>query len=1472
MRSKAILMALLAFVFGSVEAVPVTRLQATYAARAWVKQGVRLGARIGATVEKTDELTAANGARYYAVKMRDGGTVLMSGDTEYEPVLAFTPDAFDFSTIEKGSPLEALLNADLALRRRAAEVRAKTAAPVQPVRSRQLSYAAAPAGSSETVASRRWAKLMPTFASAPAKGGVDMAAPIPQDANVLDDMRVDIMLKTWWNQSTSANGVDPCFNYYTPNNYVCGCVATATAQLMRYHCWPTNDVEKFKNECTVDNQPRELETLGGPYDWANMPEVVVETDEEAQALGRLSYECGVAVQMAYAADGSGAVTADVPPALKRIFGYANALWFGDQKKLTTDEATREKVIYPSLDAGYPVLFSIRGNLGGHAVVCDGYGYNDVGGEKTPYVHINMGWAGQNNWWYNIPDIDVGANPESFTGFDILNGVAYDVFPTETGRILSGRVLDDDGQPVVGARVMVGDTTVVSTNHGVYAFILQGVSGRVDVYAESEDGRFMGEVECDFSSGDSWGNDVTISRPAVAVNGKEFSTLDRALAFAATNDNSTLRILIDVDLRRPFTITNACTITATNPVPRASMILPSSGAKLTLAKGADVTFTNVAFQHDDRLMVEAQTGSVVRVSGIADLGEIRLAEVSNLRLAGPLQSGIIIDAPFAKGNGETFGRFASYTEEAAATANCLLNKYDEESGGESYWDAGEDRYQLRWKSGAEVPESAATVRYEGEGETIFYRSLAVLFKYHPSGGDAVLLKNAVFTNDVTLSSPFNLSGAMETPVVVKPTETARLTVEEGGSLVLTNVTFRGYRGLGGLFIVNGGDMTLESGATLEDLQSAGNKNQYLGGAVSVFGGSLTMKSGSAISKCSTDIGYGGGVLLMGGDASTLNLLGGEIVDCNAAVGGGVYADSDTIVNIEGDVVVRGNVSDNDAIDDLNLFDSTCVFTLTGPLTSVGSAVGVRYQSEDDFGHSEGLSFVRVDESLRGQPELGDYAKHFFSDALPSLRGVPAEDGETLVWLDMHGQCDPELARALLIYPGSDVTNYYERTEVALTAATNTAVVIMLQDDELDETTYIRSGVTLCSAPTGRYVLTRKPSDELQYDVTAANNLLQVERTGSLTLTNVVLSGDSSVDDAEIVAYFLEYGYLPPNYEFNFGPLVYVNGGSLTMEGGASVTQVLCAWWRESAVEVAEEGWFTMRSGAEIIDCWNLNFMKHAGEEPVDGLASSGLCMDNGTADLQGGAIRRCGEMDESGVGEPCGMFVSAQSSVLVSGDVNIDSMLVQENAARASVILSDDFTGHILFVESDPWEEAEDKSVFGAVDADYAASASPDQLAGSATNFVNSADNGKGSAVTNETVALLVWENALETDEQGNRYYEDEYGNRYGEVVATAPVPPPEPPQWEVVTNKPTEIAFKSITRVSDTEWALVITDRVEYCNYRLLWTTNLVEGFISTGAWEHAVGPAADPIWTTNVITTGGAWFWRAEGADGTNMVLKTEE
>ena len=79
---------------------------------------------------------------------------------------------------------------------------------------------------------------------------------------------------------------------------------------------------------------------------------------------------------------------------------------------------------------------------------------------------------------------------------------------------------------------------------------------------------------------------------------------------------------------------------------------------------------------------------------------------------------------------------------------------------------------------------------------------------------------------------------------------------------------------------------------------------------------------------------------------------------------------------------------------------------------------------------------------------------------------------------------------------------------------------------------------------------------------------------------------------------------------------------------------------------------------------------------------------------------------------------------------------------------------------------------------------------------------------------------------------------------------------------PDPIAFQSITRVDETTWELVITNRVPFCNYRLLCTDDLTKGFVTTGDWEQASADA-DPVWTTNVVTSGGQLFWKAEAKEG---------
>ena len=118
-------------------------------------------------------------------------------------------------------------------------------------------------------------------------------------------------------------------------------------------------------------------------------------------------------------------------------------------------------VLPNLDARYPVYLAISGD-GSHAVVCDGYGYN-LG---TLFHHLNMGWSGSYDAWYNLPNVDAGYH------FTSVDAYYYNIYPAGTGEIISGRVTDPGGAPLVSASIQAvagGQTYLAQTDsRGIFA--------------------------------------------------------------------------------------------------------------------------------------------------------------------------------------------------------------------------------------------------------------------------------------------------------------------------------------------------------------------------------------------------------------------------------------------------------------------------------------------------------------------------------------------------------------------------------------------------------------------------------------------------------------------------------------------------------------------------------------------------------------------------------------------------------------------------------------------------------------------------------------------------------------------------------------------------------------------------------------------------------------------------------------------
>jgi hypothetical protein len=158
--------------------------------------------------------------------------------------------------------------------------------------------------------------------------------------------------------------------------------------------------------------------------------------------------------MSYTSSGSGAGLDDATAALISTFGYSNAVLAGSGFWTEGNDRTN-----PNLDADCPVILAITRIGGSHAVVCDGYGYD----LDTLYHHINMGWGGASDAWYNLPDIG---------SYYAIKSYVYNIFPTGSGEIISGRVTTEAGIPISGAAVSADTGSQiydVSTNDkGIYA--------------------------------------------------------------------------------------------------------------------------------------------------------------------------------------------------------------------------------------------------------------------------------------------------------------------------------------------------------------------------------------------------------------------------------------------------------------------------------------------------------------------------------------------------------------------------------------------------------------------------------------------------------------------------------------------------------------------------------------------------------------------------------------------------------------------------------------------------------------------------------------------------------------------------------------------------------------------------------------------------------------------------------------------
>lgn len=225
------------------------------------------------------------------------------------------------------------------------------------------------------------------------------------------------------------------YNKYTPSSggvhLPTGCLATAIAQIMRYHCWPNTGRGKVNYRILTLGQTI-LETLGKHhYAWADMlPTYVSPTPEPNQeAVARLMYEVGIACEMQYSPNGSGAYTHQAAKALVSHFKYSPTVQFSYRRFMNQDEW--ESLILRELTSRRPVCYAGLSIAGGHAFVCDGY-------DGKGLFHFNWGWGGAGNGYFSLLDLDPatqGTGAGGGSGYIIAQELITGIQPDTVGNVI-----------------------------------------------------------------------------------------------------------------------------------------------------------------------------------------------------------------------------------------------------------------------------------------------------------------------------------------------------------------------------------------------------------------------------------------------------------------------------------------------------------------------------------------------------------------------------------------------------------------------------------------------------------------------------------------------------------------------------------------------------------------------------------------------------------------------------------------------------------------------------------------------------------------------------------------------------------------------------------------------------------------------------------------------------------------------------
>ena len=221
--------------------------------------------------------------------------------------------------------------------------------------------------------------------------GINIAAPQAAPARAA----IAPLVKTHWDQSSPYNDMTPLISGQHP---VTGCVATATAQVLKYHEWPVKGTGTHSYTPQAVGSEVTFNYGATTFDWANMLNTYTSsaTQVEKDAVATLMLACGVGVNMTYGLNASGAQATAVAGELYNYFNYDGGVLALERDCYGFNEWN--DIIYDQLKNYGPVQYSGTNDSSGHSFVCDGYSQDN-------YFHINWGWGGMSDGYFLLTALD-----------------------------------------------------------------------------------------------------------------------------------------------------------------------------------------------------------------------------------------------------------------------------------------------------------------------------------------------------------------------------------------------------------------------------------------------------------------------------------------------------------------------------------------------------------------------------------------------------------------------------------------------------------------------------------------------------------------------------------------------------------------------------------------------------------------------------------------------------------------------------------------------------------------------------------------------------------------------------------------------------------------------------------------------------------------------------------------------------------